>query len=64
MEGKVKFFDDQKGWGFITELETSKDFYFHVSSTQNKVIGEDKVQFEVVEGKKGPKAINIKSKKE
>lgn len=60
MEGKVKFFNDQKGWGFITDTSTGTEYYFHTSNTLDKVTGNDPVLFDIVEGKRGPKAINIK----
>ena len=63
MEGKVKFFNDQKGFGFITELGTGKDFFVHVSNVLDKLHKEDDVIFEVEDGQKGPKAVNVKRKK-
>jgi CspA family cold shock protein len=61
--GTVKWFDDQKGFGFITPEDGSKDCFVHHNSIQAegfKSLDEgDKVEFDVVEGKKGPAAENV-----
>ena len=62
--GKVKWFNDAKGFGFITPDDGSKDLFAHHSSIQMsgfKSLKENqKVQFDVVNGPKGPAASNIK----
>ena len=62
--GTVKFFNDAKGYGFITPDEGGKDVFAHFSSIQGsgfKSLKENqKVQFEVAQGPKGPHAINIR----
>ena len=62
-EGKVKWFNEQKGFGFI-EKEDGKDIFVHYSAIQSagfKTLYEgQKVSFEVEEGKKGPSAANVK----
>lgn len=56
--GKVKFFDSQKNFGFITS--EGKEYFFHVTGTLDSVMKDDKVTFELQEGKKGLKAVNIR----
>jgi CspA family cold shock protein len=62
-EGKVKWFNDSKGFGFI-EQEGGKDLFVHHSAIQGegfKSLAEgDKVSFEVVQGAKGPAAENVR----
>ena len=59
-KGKVKFFNESKGFGFITSDE-GEDLFFHVSQIQGSPGNEgDKVEYEVGEGRKGPCAMNIK----
>jgi len=61
-EGTVKWFNDSKGFGFITREEGS-DIFVHYSSIQGdgfKSLAEgDRVSFEVEQGDKGPKAVNV-----
>lgn len=59
--GKVKFFNVSKGFGFIARDNGDKDVFVHANDTGGAVLNEgDKVQFEVVQGKKGPQASNVK----
>jgi len=62
--GTVKWFNDQKGFGFITPDEGEKDCFVHHSSIQAegfKSLDEgDKVEFDVVQGPKGPAAENVR----
>jgi cold shock protein len=62
-EGKVKWFNDSKGFGFI-EQEGGKDLFVHHSSIQGegfKSLKEgDRVSFDVVQGAKGPAAENVR----
>lgn len=63
MEGKVKWFDEAKGYGFITPNDGSKDVFVHFSAIQSegyKALKEgDDVSFEVAKGPKGPQAVNV-----
>ena len=62
MQGTVKWFDDAKGFGFITG-ENGKDVFVHHSAIQGqgfKSLREgQRVEFEVVQGQKGPAAQNV-----
>jgi CspA family cold shock protein len=59
MKGKVKFFDSTKGFGFIAG-EDGKEYFAHESGIKKGPIGEDdEVTFDVEEGDRGPKAVNV-----
>ncbi len=61
--GTVKWFNDDKGFGFITRDDGEKDVFVHHSAIQGdgfKTLAEgQKVQFDVVQGQKGPAAENV-----
>jgi cold shock protein len=57
--GKVKFFNIVKGFGFITGTD-GKDYFFHFTGMIDKVTSNDEVTFNLEEGDKGLKAINIR----
>jgi len=57
--GIVKFFNEAKGFGFIKEDDTNKEYFVHSSGLKDQVKENDKVQFEVGEGKKGPMAVDV-----
>ncbi len=62
--GQVKWFNDSKGFGFITPDDGSKDCFVHHSKVEGegfKTLEEgQKVEFEIVEGQKGPAAENVR----
>lgn len=58
--GKVKFFNQQKGFGFILDDETQKEVFVHVTGLIDKIKDDDLVSFEVVEDRRGPKAIDVR----
>ena len=58
--GKVKFFNEAKGFGFILEDETGKEIFVHHSGLVDKVKENDSVTYDVIEGKKGMNAVNVK----
>ncbi|MDB4835489.1 cold-shock protein [Cyclobacteriaceae bacterium] len=57
--GTVKFFNDTKGFGFITPEDGSKDLFVHVSGLNDEIREGDKVSYEVEEGQKGLNAVNV-----
>jgi len=60
-KGTVKFFNAGKGFGFITPDDGSKDVFVHANDTGGVQLNDgDKVEFEVVDGRKGPQASNVK----
>lgn len=59
-KGKVKFFNEAKGFGFIKEEDTDKEHFVHVSGLIDEIREEDTVEFELEEGKKGLNAVNVK----
>ncbi|HBL19176.1 MAG: cold-shock protein [Elusimicrobia bacterium GWA2_69_24] len=65
MKGKVKWFNDQKGFGFITPEDGSKDLFVHHTSIQAsgfKTLAENQeVEFDVEQSQKGPRAANVKA---
>lgn len=58
--GTVKFYNEAKGFGFIIDDETQNDVFLHATGLVDKVTQNDKVSYEIKEGKKGPNAINVK----
>jgi CspA family cold shock protein len=61
--GKVKWFNDSKGFGFIEGNEEGEDIFVHYSSIQEegfKTLKEgEEVSFDIIEGPKGPQAANV-----
>jgi CspA family cold shock protein len=58
--GTVKFFNESKGYGFIKDESSNQEIFVHVTGLEEKVRENDKVSFDVVEGKKGMNAVNVK----
>jgi CspA family cold shock protein len=58
--GTVKYFDETKGFGFIKEDNSGTEVFVHVTGLVDKITTDDKVQFEVASGRKGPNAVNVK----
>jgi len=61
MNGTVKFFNDQKGFGFITP-ENGNDLFFHITDVENQEELKDgeAVSFETANGDRGLKAVNVR----
>ncbi len=59
-KGKVKFFNETKGFGFIAEEDTNEEHFVHVSGLIDEIRENDTVEFELKEGKKGLNAVNVK----
>lgn len=59
-EGTVKFFNETKGFGFITPSNGGQDIFVHVSGLMDEIRENDKVSYEVQNGKKGLNAVNVK----
>lgn len=60
MEGKVKFFNERKGYGFVIEQESSKEYFFHVTKVKKRVKNDDEVTFDLQDTDKGTQAVNVK----
>ena len=58
--GKVKFFNETKGFGFIKENDSEVEHFVHISGVNEGTLNEDdEVSFELVEGRKGLNAVNV-----
>ncbi|RZK16772.1 MAG: cold shock domain-containing protein [Hymenobacter sp.] len=57
--GTVKFFNETKGFGFIKLDDNGQDVFVHVTDLIDEIRENDKVQFEVAQGKKGPNAVKV-----
>jgi len=60
-EGTVKFFNSTKGFGFITPSAGGPDIFVHVSGLNSDIYENDKVTFDVENGKKGLNAVNVRT---
>ena len=58
--GKVKFFNESKGFGFIKDNESEKEYFVHASGLIDKIREDDEVTFDLQEGKKALNAVNVK----
>lgn len=59
-EGTVKFFNETKGFGFIKPDDGGAEVFVHVTGLIDKVTQDDRVSFEVQDGKKGKNAVNVR----
>ena len=59
-EGTVKFFNVTKGFGFISQTDDRSDVFVHSTGLIDQIRDNDRVQFDVEEGKKGLNAVNVK----
>lgn len=58
-KGTVKFFNESKGFGFITEEGEDKDHFVHISGLVDEIREGDEVKFDLEQGKKGLNAVNV-----
>lgn len=58
--GTIKFFNETKGFGFISEEGTGNDHFVHISGLIDEVRQGDKVQYELEKGKKGMNAVQVR----
>ncbi|RYU77936.1 cold-shock protein [Hymenobacter persicinus] len=58
--GTIKFFNETKGFGFITPDGGGEDIFVHATGLQQPVRDSDKVEFEVQQGKKGLNAVSVR----
>ena len=58
-KGTVKFFNETKGFGFIKDEESDKEYFVHVTGLNGDINEGDAVEFDLKEGKKGLNAVNV-----
>ncbi|NLA15460.1 MAG: cold shock domain-containing protein [Bacteroidales bacterium] len=58
--GIVKFFDEVKGFGFIKDTQTSKEYFVHSSGLIDRISDNDEVTFDLQEGRRGLNAVNVR----
>lgn len=59
--GKVKFFNETKGFGFIIDDNSGEEYFVHITGVDGKINEGDSVEYEVEQGKKWLNAVNVKS---
>ncbi|HNP96664.1 MAG TPA: cold shock domain-containing protein [Cyclobacteriaceae bacterium] len=59
-QGTVKFFNRTKGFGFVREDESNEEYFVHVTGLVDEVRENDKITFELKEGRKGMNAVNVR----
>jgi cold shock protein len=60
MQGTVKFFNEAKGFGFITPANSGTDIFVHSSGLIDQIRQNDQVEYEEEKGKKGMNAVNVR----
>lgn len=60
IQGTVKFFNSEKGFGFIKHDDSAKETFVHVSGLIDQIKENDRVEFDLQNGKKGMNAVNVK----
>ena len=64
LQGKVKWFNPSKGFGFVERNDKEKDVFVHISAVKeagiSKLFENDKLEFELIDGPKGPSAGNLR----
>ena len=59
MQGTVKFYNETKGFGFITPVNSGADIFVHTSGLVDQIRENDKVEYTEEQGKKGMNAVNV-----
>lgn len=59
-KGTVKFFNQEKGFGFIRDEETDQEIFVHVSGLIDEIKDDDVVEFSTEQGRKGLNAVDVK----
>ena len=59
-KGTVKFLNTTKGFGFIKDADSKKEYFVHVSGCKEDIQENDEVTFDLEEGKKGLNAVNVR----
>jgi len=59
IQGKVTFYDNEKGFGFIKNIISQESYFFHFSECKDTLAQGDKVEFDTVRGEKGLNAVKI-----
>jgi CspA family cold shock protein len=59
-KGTVKFFNESKGFGFITDGESRNEYFVHVSGLSDQIRENDEVTFDLQDGRKGLNAVNVR----
>ena len=60
LKGKVKFYNEAKGFGFIIEEKSNKEYFVHATGLVDSIAKDDLVTFELIEGKKGDVCSNVR----
>ena len=58
-KGKVNFYDDKKGFGFIVDMENNEKYFCHVSGLIDTIVENDKVSYELEKGMRGMNAVKV-----
>jgi cold shock CspA family protein len=58
--GRVKFFNDEKGYGFIVDSDSKDSIFVHINNLEEPIRENDRVTFEIEMGPKGANAVNVK----
>ena len=59
-KGTVKFYNESKGFGFITDSASKNEYFVHVSGLNDEIRENDEVTFDLQEGRKGLNAVNVR----
>jgi len=60
LNGTVKFFAKEKGFGFIKDNDSTNEYFVHITGCLDTINENDNVEFDIIDGKKGKNAVNVK----